>query len=317
VPPSLLKKAKNRLYARAEEALALAEEAYAARAAAEAGSASGARGASCREGLAAAEPQAAAPAPLAAEAEAAALALDAIPPRSRLVFPHPELPSGLPFATPRVLAEGLSLPEWGGARWLPLSPLVADLPSYEALVEERVGAELEGGGGGARLCVGVGGLHHAALARRLKERFRAAGGRLSFFGDIHLYVANRLALKAWSELVPGLAFAYHYLEAPAGSFEVLKESLAARAAGMAGAPGEAAAPGENTASGGCLPPVAAQDPSFEPPLFLSRGCLLKHHAAGGACPEGCARRWTARLADRDRRYLALVEDCVTMLFRLP
>ncbi|HRY73600.1 MAG TPA: peptidase U32 family protein, partial [Spirochaetia bacterium] len=89
VPPSLLKKAKNRLYARAEEALALAEEAYAARAAAEAGSAPGAQGASDRAGL------------------AATIALDAMPPRSLLVFPHPELPSGLPFATPRVLAEGL------------------------------------------------------------------------------------------------------------------------------------------------------------------------------------------------------------------
>ena len=61
--------------------------------------------------------------------------------------------------------------------------------------------------------------------------------------------------------------------------------------------------------------AAPLGPDFEAPLFQSLGCFLKHNVAEGACPDGCSRSWSADLADRDRSYRAIVEDCITMLFR--
>ncbi|MBL8966140.1 MAG: U32 family peptidase [Spirochaetaceae bacterium] len=293
VPPSLLKKAKNRLYERASAALVAAERERAA-----AALDPEPRGAAGHASPASPSAGAAVP--------GAPLGAPVVPPRGFLVFPHPELPSGQPFATPRLLAEGAALPEFAGIPYLPLAPLVADPAAYEKLVEERVRTELASG---ASLVVGLGGLHHAALARRLASLFPE--GRLSFFGDIHLYVANRHALAAWASIVPRLAFAYHYLEtSPANLAAILADLQAADLAPETGR-------GLPLLAGLEGSPAVAGAPAFEPPLFLSKACLLRHHAAGGACPEPCGKRWSARLADRDRRYLAFVEDCISHLFRLP
>ncbi|HOX32175.1 MAG TPA: peptidase U32 family protein [Spirochaetales bacterium] len=267
VPPSILKREKNRFYARSGELLAEARSAYARE--------------SPRAALGAAR---GAPRPKVGS-----------PPRAALVFPREELPSGLPFATPRVLREGCALPSREGRLWLPLAPLVIDDAAYAGLVRERVRDELAGG---SKLVLGLGALHHLALARELVELEEAAEDSLAFFLDIHLYIANKLALAAFDELLPRIAFAYSYLEAPSGTaFEADPR----------------------------LPPLVPVGEGFEPPLFLSLGCLRKQHGSSGSspgpasaasCPPGCDRSWACRLADRDRRYLALVEDCVSMLYRL-
>ena len=128
-------------------------------------------------------------------------------------------------------------------------------------------------------------MHHVPIARELGSLFLGAGQRLAFFLDVNLYVANDLALASLSELVPGVEFAYRYLELPWGS-------------------------GSDTGT------VAAVGPGFEPPLFQSLGCFYKHHVARGVCPDRRPRNWSATLSDRARRYRVIVEDCVTTLFRI-
>ncbi len=275
IPPSLLKKAKNRLYARAGELIAEAEATNAL------------RGKNWPFAL----PQDAGP------------RLEVLPPRAELVFPHAELPCGMPFASPRVLAEDAPLPEAAGARFLPLMPLVADIPAYADSVEARLARELAQG---RRVLVGLGALHHVALARRLLARLNAGPERLAFYGDIHLYIANRAALASWAAVIPRLAFAYYYLEGSPESQSRMGDWLS-----HAGAP--LLAPLAGMPVGALRRPLSC----FEPPLFLARGCLRKHYAEGGRCPPSCDRRWSARLVDRERRYLVLVEDCVSMLFALP
>lgn len=251
VPPSALKREKNRLYAAVADFVAGAELAYALESA-------GAGGAAPR----------AAP--------------SAAPPRAALVFPRDGLPTGLPFALPRDLAGGAALPVWGGRAWLPLAPLVAEREAYARLVRARVAAAL---GSGASLAVGLGTLHHLALARELRAAFPEAAARLAFFLDFNFYIANGLAYSALSALVPGVEFAYRYLELEGGRAE------------------------------GGLPSLVPVGPGFEPPLFQSLGCFLKHHLARGACPKDCGKSLSTVLSDRDRRYRVLVEDCVTLLFR--
>ena len=272
IPPSILKREKNRIYSRAAELISEAEIEYARDSAAirvdrlaEAGGGSDGAG-----------------------------ALQA-PPRSALVFPRADLPTGMPFATMRDLAEGSPLPSWGGRSWLPLAPLVGDRGKYAASVRERLRKELEEG---KAVVVGLGALHHIALARDLSRQFGEtegsaeageARGRLSFFLDVHLYVANALAFASLSSLLPGVEFAYGYIEAEGAS---LSKSL----------------------DGGAR--IAPVGEGFEPPLFQSLGCAFKHHLRGGACPDDCPRDWAIELKDRERRYRLIVEDCVTMLFRL-
>jgi hypothetical protein len=168
-------------------------------------------------------------------------------------------------------------------------PLVADVAEYESLATQRIRAEVAAGN---RLAVGVGALHHIAFAKRLVRAFAGSSAdaeSLSFFIDVHLYVANRNALAALDSLLPRIAFAYSYIEAsPEPSIAALPD----------------------------LPPIASVDEDFSPPLFLSLGCLLKHHSGRGRCPADCGRAWSTHLADRDRKYVAIVEDCVSMLFRI-
>jgi putative protease len=275
IPPSVLKREKNRIYKAAEKLIEEAQEEYARTSLVVAANAS---------------------LPDAASRLTAAMdrydgPLFAAPPRSALVFAYKGLPSGMPFATPRLLREGAELPRSGEAVWLPLMPLVADLSSYEKLVEHHVRAEIAKG---ERVMVGLGGLHHIAFARKLADELSSEGedfaARLAFFLDVHCYIANRLALTTFDALLPRIAFAYSYLEAEAD-------------------PSIARLPG--------IPPIVPVGERFEPPLFLSAGCLKKHHAEDGACPAACDRRWSAHLEDRDRGYIALVEDCVSMLFRIP
>lgn len=263
IPPSALKREKNRIYSRTAELVAEAEAAAARQsvvAASEVGERSSLAPSMAREEM----PR-------------------EWPPRAALVFPREGLPSGMPFANPRDLATEAALPAWGGRSWLPLAPLVADREAYSSLVRFRVASVLEAG---EAIAVGLGALHHFPIARDLVRQFPGAGRRLAFFLDVNLYVANHLAWASLSELVPGVEFAYRYLELPCGS---------------------------DSDTGTALATVG---PGFEPPLFQSLGCFYKHHVVRGVCPDRCPRNWSATLSDRARRYRVVVEDCVTTLFRI-
>lgn len=272
IPPSVLKREKNRIYAAAAEALSSAERSYAF------------------ESLVAAAASREKP-----NRPSSQRPILAAPPRSALCFPHEALPSGFPFATSRILDEEMELPRLDGVSYLPLAPLSADREIYAEQALCRAERELRENS----LCVGISALHHIALARRLSEIQSGAwrDGRLSFFIDINLYVANALALIALDEAIGGVAFAYFYVE---GAEE---DYLRA-----------AAALGEKVNEG--LPPLVPCGHGFEPPLFQSFACLLKHIVNPGFCPPSCARSWTASFRDRDRRYRAIVEDCVSWVFRV-
>jgi U32 family peptidase len=268
LPPSILKREKKRIYARAAELMAAAETEYAA-----------------------AGPAAALSSILASRAaDSERRAVLEAPPRARITFPREGLPSGIAFATPRFLRGGGQLPAYDGRSWLPLAPLVADREAYMSMAAGRVESEIRSG----PVCVGLGALHHIALARELRRRLPDAAheGRLAFFLDFNLYVANSLALLRLDALAGGTAFAYFYVEA-----------------GEAGARRAAEAAGEGA------PPLVPCGADFEPPLFQSLACFYKHNAAAGRCPPDCARDWAGSLADRDRKYRVIVEDCVTTVYR--
>ena len=171
----------------------------------------------------------------------------------------------------------------GGRSWLPLAPLVLDRDGYGLLVQKRVVALLESG---QSLVIGLGALHHFAIVRALRSLCSDANGRLAFFLDINLYIASDLAFSSLSSLLPGVEFAYRYLEFESELEKWDRDFLA---------------------------PIG---PEFEPPLFQSLGCVLKHHIERGTCPSPCDKDWSSILADRDRRYRVIVEDCVTTLFRI-
>ena len=250
LPPSFLKKCKNRLYA---AVAAWMEEATPERAGA---FASG---------------------PIPETSHPLVLA----PPRKLLAFSSGDLESGLPFLTAGLLEGKAALPEVEGRYWLPLSPLVSDWPAYEATVERLVaGCVAEG----RKVVVGIDAFHHLPLALRLRG-LDPEGRLLAFYGDIHLYCANSRALAFWRKAVPGLAFAYAWIEDGEGKALHGVEGLA----------------------------EAGED--FEPPLFMSRGCYARHDLFGGTCPPSCPKRYSYRLSDRDRRYRVVVDGCVTMLFR--
>lgn len=285
VPPSALKAAKNRLYEAAAAALAREDAATAAEAL------SSVPGAPAPSG----------PAPLPRSTEGPLPAL----PRAKVRYPHPALAAGLPYISPRFLAASpaLSLPLFQGRAYMALAPLVADRPAYEEAVKKRILAELDGSlraaeGRSQDIVLGLDSFHHIAFARSLLAECRSARqkalaegkpfGRLSFFIDCHLYAANRYSRGFFARLLPDVDFSYEYLEMPGHE------------------------------NGDCpdLPPVMPIGDGFSPPLFLSRGCFIRHNLGSGSCPPSCGRSLALRLSDRDRHYVLLVEDCITMLFRV-
>jgi hypothetical protein len=260
IPPSALKREKNRIYTEAADRIADAQMAYA------------------RESMKLCDE---ASRRSAVQSFASAPAISA-PPRAALFFPRECLAKGMPFATKRDLFISGELPSWGGRSWLPLAPLAVDRTEYEALAVERASSELTKGNS---LAIGLGTLHHFEIGRAILSRNPDAAERLSFFLDFNLYVANSLAWESLSSLLPRVEFAYRYLELEASKADT--EAL----------------------------PFVSVGGDFEPPLFQSLGCLLKHHVNKGVCPEDCGRFWSTSLADRNRQYKIFVEDCVSYLFR--
>jgi hypothetical protein len=255
IPPSALKREKNRIYEEAADRIADAQMAYA------------------RESMKLCDE---------VSRRYAASAASLAPPRGALSFAREGLAKGMPFATKRDLLVSSELPSWGGRSWFPLAPLVAARSEYETLAVERASSELAKG---ASLAVGIGALHHFEIGRAILSRNPKTAQKLSFFLDFNLYVANGLSWESLSSLLPRIEFAYRYLELEASKDDT--EAL----------------------------PFASVGGDFEPPLFQSLGCLLKHHVNKGICPEDCGRFWSASLSDRNRRYKIFVEDCVSYLFR--
>lgn len=195
----------------------------------------------------------------------------------------------MPFATPALLAEGRPLPAYEGWSWLPLAPLVLATEDYLETARGRIMAELEAG---QRVVVGLGALHHLAFAKELyaSEAVAPHLERLAFWIDFNLYVANRATLAYMDSVVPAVGFAYSWLEAPPGK------------------------PALDSSDEGCLP-VIEVGAGFNAPLFLSKACLIRQHVGKGHCPAPCGKRLAAPLRDRDREFVVVVEDCISMLFR--
>ena len=215
------------------------------------------------------------------------------PPRAEIVFADARIEGGMPFATPSILESGVALPELGGWRFLPLAPLVLSTEAYLEMARKRIGEELAAG---SSLAIGLDAPHHCAFARSLIQdpTLSAHLSRLAFWIDIHLYVANASSLAFLGSTLDRIAFAYRWIEA--------------EKAGLT-------APDSMAIGDMRCPPLVEVGEGFNAPLFLSKACLIRQHLGKGHCPVPCGKRMAAPLRDRDKAYIAIVEDCVSMLFR--
>lgn len=215
------------------------------------------------------------------------------PPRAEIVFADARIEGGMPFATPSILESGVALPEIGGWRFLPLAPLVLSTEVYLEMARRRIGEELAGG---SSIAIGLDAPHHCAFAQSLLQdpALSAHLSRLAFWIDIHLYVANASSLAFFASTIGRIAFAYRWIEAGKAGL-VAATSLAT--GDMQG------------------PSLVEVGEGFNAPLFLSKACLIRQHLGKGHCPVPCGKRMVAPLRDRGKAYVAIVEDCVSMLFR--
>lgn len=121
--------------------------------------------------------------------------------------------------------------------------------------------------------LGINNLAHLSLVEKLSSAVNC-----SFYVDYGLYIANQSTLAFCLERVPGLLFAYSWCE----SKEVVP---------------------------GC---VSVGDRSGLP-LFLSRGCYLKHR--GQSCLQ-CQKQHSEELVNGKNRFRVRVKRCLTYLFQV-
>ena len=103
--------------------------------------------------------------------------------------------------------------------------------------------------------------------------------KYSYFADIYLYLPNREAAMLLKERIPSLVGGYLWLE---------RESY------------EEPWPFTPTIASG-----------YRPPLFISRSCC-RHDGLGLPC-NGCTRHHEIALEQNGRRYIAYVDDCLTIV----
>lgn len=181
VPPSQLKRAKNRFYARLDEAFRASVAARASEAA---------RG-----------PQAP---PRPPDATLGAAELAAFADRASLC---PRGREPLPFAWLEEdgSLDAARLARCAGRIVVPLPPISFDAARWSAALARLARERPE-----ARFAVGLANLAHLAIARELAEARNVA-----FFADVHLYAANRWTAAFLAESVRRLLFAYRWIEGDA------------------------------------------------------------------------------------------------------
>lgn len=103
--------------------------------------------------------------------------------------------------------------------------------------------------------------------------------KVKVFADVYLYLANSEAAMNILEQLPNLCGGYLFMET------VDKET--------------SAWPFE--------PTIVSKD--FVPPLFISRSCF-KHDSKGLSC-NGCGKNYEYFLTQRDKKYKAIVRNCIT------
>jgi len=170
--------------------------------------------------------------------------------------------------------------------FLPLAPVATEEESALAALDsalDRLLAEAPE----RRVAVGLSNIGHLGWVAAL-----AAKGRVDFFIDFPLYVANRWAYAFYRDRIPGLLFQYFWIEGDDAGYRELRAALAAEAA------------------------LARIEATFEPPLFTGLGCFLRNNgaAAADAC-RGCPREHAFRLTQGRNRFVVRVRDCVTYVFR--
>jgi len=176
----------------------------------------------------------------------------------------------------------------GGWAFLPLAPVCRDQREYRERVRRLIRSNPE-----TRFAVGLNGVSHIAFARELRQL-----GNVGFFADLFLYTANPYTVHFLRESVPSLLFVYHWLEDDGEG--VLR--LAREAGGI---------------------PIVRICGEFRPPLFTSMGCPVRHSGLGrGGCGEGesgcpvdCPRSYAFPMTQGRNRFLTVVRDCVTTVFR--
>ncbi len=169
-----------------------------------------------------------------------------------------------------------------GPLFLPLGPLSFASGELFQAVEDAVR-----GAAGRRVLVGINNVSHLELARRLRDL-----PRVSFFADFLFYVANRQTLRFLAGTVPGLAFAYSWIEGGQEVAETLRRKLPAGQAVL----------------------IRQIEPEFKPPLFISLACFWKHNGLGKPCRECGGEPPPARLKNGGQHFLARSAGCVTYFF---
>ncbi len=167
---------------------------------------------------------------------------------------------------------------------IPLPPVVFDEGTwFESLRDllDRCGP--------GRIILGLNNPAHLIWAKRLEH-----DGRISFFIDYGLYCANRFAFRFFLREVPRLSWVSHWIEGSGEDRETLRKAVADERV-----------------------PLIGPDPSFRPPLFISRICFRRH---GGILPcAGCptgndGERREEELHQVGKRFRLVSEDCLSYLF---
>jgi hypothetical protein len=186
----------------------------------------------------------------------------------------------IPFVTKMEGLFAATLAQSQGYHFLPIAPVIREPEAFLSQLIHFLAENKD-----KKICCGLNNIEHVAWLDRLRDIENAY-----FFVDYALYCANRMAFSFFQAAIPRLLFQFYWVEGSKDDYDDLKSEL--------------------KESGQSLYFIERE---FRPPLFISRGCYLRHNR-DQKC-DSCPSIYKENIRQNQMRMRVVVSDCITYVFK--
>ncbi len=165
----------------------------------------------------------------------------------------------------------------GNIAILPLHPIIENEKNYIEMLDKLILKNEK-----HIFLLGINSTWHFYLYKKYNKN-----NNVFFFFDFYIYISNRFSYSYYSRFNKSV-FGFHYIENNSSLNINTKQNN--------------------------LPLFNIT--GFNPPLFLSRGCLQKNIFNANKCLDNCPKKFLYKLYNQKNRFLYTIDECISYLFKV-